>query len=188
MIEFVTFLPLEVKSCRLSHLSGSLKWLWHPLGHVSLKLIFFKICQVPLRDGVDSQQASTITKHSMCKRHLRNFLWGAKGLQTLWHIERVLLLRNWLLAIDFFLQLCYFGKHFKLPLFLWQKTTSTIIKARNKETEKMLNGIILWFINSNNLPLNAVWELVNSSIYTSSQKNKTLDKWNLIQIIAGICF
>lgn len=101
MIEFVTFLPREVKSCRLSHLSGTLKWLWHPLGHVSLKLIFFKICQVPLRDGVDSQQASTITKHSMCKRHLRNFLWGAKGLQTLWHIERVLLLRNWLLAIGF---------------------------------------------------------------------------------------
>lgn len=141
MIEFVTFLPLEVKSCRLSHLSGSLKWLWHPLGHVSLKLIFFKICQVPLRDGVDSQQASTITKHSMCKRHLRNFLWGAKGLQTLWHIERVLLLRNWLLAIGFFLQLCHFGKYIKLPL-LWQKTRSTIIKMR---TKKLLNVIITWF-------------------------------------------
>lgn len=40
-MEFVTFLPLQVKSCRLSHLSASLKWLWHPLGHVSLKLIFF---------------------------------------------------------------------------------------------------------------------------------------------------
>lgn len=142
MIEFVTFLPLEVKSCRLSHLSGSLKWLWHPLGHVSLKLIFFKICQVPLRDGVDSQQASTITKHSMCKRHLRNFLWGAKGLQTLWHIERVLLLRNWLLAIGFFLQLCHFGKYFKLP-FLWQKTRSTIIKMRYKKIVKWNRYMVL---------------------------------------------
>lgn len=142
MIEFVTFLPLEVKSCRLSHLSGSLKWLWHPLGHVSLKLIFFKICQVPLRDGVDSQQASTITKHSMCKRHLRNFLWGAKGLQTLWHIERVLLLRNWLLAIGFFLQLCHFGKYFKLP-FLWQKTRSTIIKVRYKKIVKWNRYMVL---------------------------------------------
>lgn len=136
MIEFVTFLPLEVKSCRLSHLSGPLKWLWHPLGHVSLKLIFFKICQVPLRDGVDSQQASTITKHSMCKRHLRNFLWEAKGPQTLWHIERVLLLRNWLLAIGFFLQLCHFGKYFKLPLFLWRKTRSPIIRTRYEKDVK----------------------------------------------------
>lgn len=130
MIEFVTFLPLEVKSCRLSHLSGSLKWLWHPLGHVSLKLIFFKICQVPLRDEVDSQQASTITKRSMCKRHLRNFLWEAKGLQTLWHIGRALLLRNWLLAIGFFLQLRHLGKHGKLPLSLWWKTRSTITNTR----------------------------------------------------------
>lgn len=143
MIEFVTFLPLEVKSCRLSHLSGSLKWLWHPLGHVSLKLIFFKICQVPLRDRVDSQQASTITKHSMCKRHLRNFLWGAKGLQTSWHIERVLLLRNWLQAIGFFLQLCHFGKYFKLPLSLWPKTTSTITKTRYKEDVRWNHYMVL---------------------------------------------
>lgn len=145
MIEFVTFLPLEVKSCRLSHLSGSLKWLWHPLGHVSLKLIFFKICQVPLRDEVDSQQASTITKRSMCKRHLRNFLWEAKGLQTLWHIERALLLRNWLLAIGFFffLQLCHFGKHFQLPLPLWWKTRSTITNTRYKKDVKWNHYMVL---------------------------------------------
>lgn len=40
VIEFVTSLPLEVKSCQLGHPSVSPKWLWHPVGHVSLKLIF----------------------------------------------------------------------------------------------------------------------------------------------------
>lgn len=72
VIEFVTSLPLEVKSCQLGHPSVSPKWLWHPVGHVSLKLIFlspplllllcffllllFEICQVPLREAVDSQR------------------------------------------------------------------------------------------------------------------------------------
>lgn len=66
MMEFVTFLPREVKSCRLSHLSASLKWLWHPLGHVSLKLIFFflRICQVPLRERADSRPRAR-TKRSV---------------------------------------------------------------------------------------------------------------------------
>lgn len=86
MMEFVTFLPLEVKSCRLSHLSASLKWLWHPLGHVSLKLIFFfffKICQVPLREQADSRPApQPLTKHSMSNRHPRNFLHRGKGPPT----------------------------------------------------------------------------------------------------------
>lgn len=154
MIEFVTFLPLEVKSCRLSHLSGSLKWLWHPLGHVSLKLIFFKICQVPLRDGVDSQQASTITKHSMCKRHLRNFLWGAKGLQTLWHIERVLLLRNWLLAIAFSCNSATLGSTFGyLPPYGKRQHQP----LQKQDAKKMLNGVLHGSSESNCLSFMQFW-------------------------------
>jgi len=65
-MEFVTSLPLEVKPCQLGHPSESPKWLWHPVGHVSLKLIFFfflppfllllEICQVPLGEAADSRQ------------------------------------------------------------------------------------------------------------------------------------
>lgn len=47
VMEFVTSLPLQVKPCQLEHPSVSPKWLWHPVGHVSLKLIFFFLLPPP---------------------------------------------------------------------------------------------------------------------------------------------